>query len=157
MKREKQGKRRSDPRAARASALAGELRVAIGRLSRRLREQTRRGGLTLTWSQQSVLNRLDRDGPTTVTVLARAEGVRPQSMGATISVLQGADLVAGTADPADGRQIILTLTAAGREMVRAGRAAREGWLFHAIQSELTSGEQETLASCAELLERLARS
>jgi len=147
--------RRSDPGAARASALAGELRVAIGRLSRRLREQTQRGGPS--WSHQSILNRLDRDGPATVASLARAEGVRPQSMGATVSILQGAGLIAGEADPADGRQTILSLTAAGREMVRAGRAAREGWLFHAIQSELTREEQETLASCVELLERLARS
>ena len=148
-------KQRSDPGTARASALAGELRVAIGRLSRRLREQTNRG--ELTWSQQSVLNRLDRDGPATVTTLARAEGVRPQSMGASVFILQEDGLVAGAPDPADGRQTILSLTTAGRAMVRAGRAAREGWLFDAIRSELTAAEQEELASCVELLERLADS
>lgn len=150
-----QKKNRSDPHSARALALAAELRVAIGRLGRRMREQTQRGGLT--WSRQSVLNRLDRDGPATVTTLARAEGVRPQSMGATVSALQAAGLVAAEPDPADGRQTILSLTAAGREMVSAGRAARQGWLFQAIRSELTPAEQKSLASCVELLERLARS
>lgn len=151
----KSEKKRSDPESARALALAAELRVAIGRLSRRMREQTQRGALT--WSQQSVLNRLDRDGPATVTALARAEGVRPQSMGATVSILQDGGFVAGKPDPTDGRQTILSLTAAGREMVSAGRAARQGWLFQAIRSELTPAEQKALAPCVELLERLARS
>jgi DNA-binding MarR family transcriptional regulator len=136
-------------------ALAAELRVVIGRLGRRMREQTQRGGLT--WSRQSVLNRLDRDGPATVTALAHAEGVRPQSMGATVSALQAAGLIAAKPHPTDGRQTILSLTAAGREMVSAGRAARQGWLFQAIRSELTPVEQKALASCVELLDRLARS
>lgn len=144
---------RSDPGAARASALAGELRVVIGRLHRRLREQTYQGDLS--WSHLSVLARLDRDGPATVTALARAEGVRPQSMGATVSALQAEELVEGAPDPADGRQTILSLTGAGRKLVRERRAAREGWLFRAILSQLSAGEQRELSSCVDLLERLA--
>src|SRR5882672_9778771 len=97
-----------DPNAARASALAGDLRVLIGKLKRRLREQAHTGDLT--WSQMSVLSRLEREGPATVTTLARAEGVRPQSMGATVSVLEEAGLVSGAPDASDGRQTILSLT-----------------------------------------------
>ena len=59
--------------ATRAMALAGDLRVTIGRLTRRLREETRPGNLTA--SQLSAVGRLDRDGPATVTTLARAEGL----------------------------------------------------------------------------------
>src|ERR1700736_7080276 len=120
------GERSDDPDAARASALAAELRVLIGKLKRRLREQAHLGDLT--WSQMSALSRLEREGPATVTTLARAEGMRPQSMGANISVLEATGLVSGVPDPTDGRQIILSLTAACREWLKTGRAAREDWL-----------------------------
>ncbi|MHB1283684.1 MAG: MarR family winged helix-turn-helix transcriptional regulator, partial [Metallibacterium scheffleri] len=107
--------------------MAAALRVVVGQLGRRLREQAHPGAVT--WSQMSVLGRLERDGPATVSSLARAEGVRPQSMGATISVLLEAGLVRGAADPADGRQTILSLTPACREMIKTSRAAPEDWLF----------------------------
>jgi len=137
----------------RAMALAGDLRVTIGRLSRRLREETRPGNLTA--SQLSAVGRLDRDGPATVTTLARAEGVRPQSMGATISALEVEGLVTGTPDPADGRQTIYALTAECRRILKASRAAREDWLFRAIRAKLTAREQEKLAMAVELLQRLS--
>src|ERR1700736_6511890 len=134
-------------------ALAGDLRVVIGQLRRRLREQASVGDLT--WSQTSVLSRLDREGSATVTSLARAEGMRPQSMGATVSALEAAGLVNGSPDPEDGRQTILSLSPACREWIKAGRAAKEDWLFRAIQSKLSPEEQEELANAVELLKRLA--
>lgn len=143
----------NDPEAARALALAAELRVVAGRLIRRLREQADTGDLTT--SQKSALLHLDREGPATVTTLARAQDMRPQSMGAIISALQVAGLVQGTPDPADGRQTILSLTPACREMIATGRAARQDWLFRAIQMKLDREEQEQLAGAVELLRRLA--
>jgi DNA-binding MarR family transcriptional regulator len=137
---------------ARAMALAGELRVLISQLKRRLRAEAHFGDLT--WSQVSVLSHLDREGPATVTTLARAEGVRPQSMGATVSALEAAGLVSGAPDPTDGRQTILSLTAACQEWIKAGRAAREDWLFRAIRAKLAPSEQEELATAVELLKRL---
>jgi|SRR5271154_2763459 len=142
-----------DDGAARASTLAGELRVLIGQLRRRLREHTHLGDLT--WSQVSVLAHLDREGPATVTTLARVEGVRPQSMGATVAALETAGLVSGVPDPADGRQTILSLAPGGQERIKAGRAAREDWLFRSIRTKFSSAEQEELASAVELLKRLA--
>jgi DNA-binding MarR family transcriptional regulator len=138
-----------------ASALAGELRILISQLRHRLREQAHLGDYT--WSQTSVIIRLERDGPATVSALARAEGVRQQSMGATISTLEAAGLVKGSPDPADGRQTILSLTDACREMIQANRAAKEDWLFRAIQAKLSPAEQEQLATALELLKRIADS
>jgi DNA-binding MarR family transcriptional regulator len=138
--------------AERTVALAGELRVLLGQLSRRLREQAHAGDLT--GSQKSVLLRLERDGPATVTTLARGEGVRPQSMGATISSLEAAGLVFGSQDPADGRRTILSLTVACRERIKATRAAKEDWLFRALRAKLSKPEQEKLATAVELLKRL---
>jgi DNA-binding MarR family transcriptional regulator len=138
--------------AARVSALAVELHGLIGKLKRRLREEAHLGDLT--FSQTAVLRRLDREGPATVTTLAKAEGVRPQSMGATVTALEAAGLVAGAADPQDGRQTILSLTPACRKMIKEGRATREDWLFRAIQEHLTAEEQAELAIGVELLKRL---
>ncbi len=133
-------------------ALAAELRVAIGNLKRRFRDQPSLGDLT--WSQLGVISRLDREGPATVTTLARLEGVRPQSMGATVSALETAGLVRGSPDPADGRQTILSLTDAWREWLTAGRAAKEDWLARVIQTKLAPAEQEELAHAVKLLKRL---
>jgi DNA-binding MarR family transcriptional regulator len=148
-------KQKSNSGNAPAWALAGELRILISQLRHRLREQTHLGDYT--WSQTSVIIRLERDGPATVSALARAEGVRQQSMGATISTLEAAGLVKGSPDPADGRQTILSLTDACREMIQASRAAKEDWLFHAIQTKLSPAEQEQLATDLELLKRIADS
>ena len=135
--------------------MAGELRILISRLRHRLSEQAHLGDYT--WSQTSVVIRLERDGPATASALARAEGVRQQSMGATISTLEAAGLVKGSPDPADGRQTILSLTDACRKMIKAKRAAKEDWLFRAIQTKLSPREQEQLATALELLKRIADS
>jgi DNA-binding MarR family transcriptional regulator len=145
-------KRKAEFDTVSVSALAAELHTLSGKLKRRLREQASAGDLTP--SQTSVLTHLDRNGPTTVTTLARVEGVRSQSMGATIAVLEAAGLVKGSPDPEDGRQTILSLTPACRELFRSGRAARHDWLFRAIQTKLTPQEQAQLAASMKLLNRL---
>src|SRR6202020_2218955 len=146
------GKRKTETDAARASALAADLHALSGKLKRRLRALASAGDLTP--SQTAVLSHLDRDGPTTVTALARSEGVRSQSMGATVAVLEAGGLVKGSPDPKDGGQTILGLTAACRELFRSGRAARHDWLFRAIQTKLPPQEQEQLAASMSLLNRL---
>jgi DNA-binding MarR family transcriptional regulator len=143
------------PTATSSQALASELRVLIGRLRRRLREGTQVGDFTP--SQVSVVTFLEREGPSTVTTLAKAEGVRPQSMGANVAVLEAAGYIAGEPDPNDGRQTLLTLTPAARVEIATGRAAREDWLYRAITTNLDDSEQRQLASAIELLKRIASS
>jgi DNA-binding MarR family transcriptional regulator len=141
-----------DPEAGRVTALAGELRIVIDQLKRRLREQSNLGDLT--WTQLRVLSRLDSEGPATVTVLARAEGIRPQSMGETVSALKAAGLVTGAPDPSDGRQTVLSLTPACIKAIKTGRAAKDDWLFKAISTQLAVAEQEQLAAAVQLLKRI---
>jgi len=148
-------KQKINSNGARALALAGELRLTISQLRGRVREQTHLGDYT--WPQTAVIIRLERDGPATVSALARADGVRSQSMGATVATLEAAGLVKGSPDPADGRQTILSLTDTCRELIKANRAAKEDWLFRAIQTKLSPAEQEDLATALELLRRLADS
>jgi DNA-binding MarR family transcriptional regulator len=148
-------KQKNNSNSARALALAGELRLTISQLRGRVREQTHLGDYT--WPQTAVIIRLERDGPATVSALARADGVRSQSMGATVATLEAAGLVKGSPDPADGRQTILSLTDTCRKLLKAKRAAKEDWLFRAIQTKLSPSEQEELTTALELLKRLAES
>jgi DNA-binding MarR family transcriptional regulator len=134
------------------AALATELRALFGRLKRQLRAQS--GRHDLTESQISTLTLLEREGPTTVTALAKAEGMRPQSMGAIIAALETAGLVAGAPHPRDGRQTLLSLTDACRDMIASGRAARQDWLQGALQSRLAPAERAELARAMRLLQRL---
>jgi DNA-binding MarR family transcriptional regulator len=148
-------KRKAAPETINASALAAELHALSGKLKRRLRELASAGDLTP--SQTAVLGHLNRDGPATVTALARIEGVRSQSMGATVAVLEAAGLVKGSPDAKDGRQTILSLTPACRELIRTGLAARHDWLLRAIQTKLTPQEQAQLAASMSLLNRIVDS
>jgi DNA-binding MarR family transcriptional regulator len=136
-------------------SVAGELRAAVSHLVRRLREQGTVDDLTR--SQLAVLSRLERDAPLTASALARAEGIRPQSMGATIAALEAAGYVRGAPDPDDGRRMLLSLTAPAKKRFAGGRLAREDWLVRAIDTVLNDDEHEELSRLVTLLERLANS
>jgi DNA-binding MarR family transcriptional regulator len=135
------------------AALAGELRVSVGKLLRRVREHSQSDNLTA--AQKSVLLQLERSGPATVSALARAEGVKPQSMRITVAALQAQGAVKGKADPADGRQTLIDLTPRCRKALEANRAAKEDWLVRALQAQLSAKEQAQLAATVGLLQRLA--
>ena len=135
------------------AGLAGELRISVGKLMRRMREQVHPNDLTS--SQKSVLLRLDRDGPATVSALARAESVRPQSMRVTVATLETLGAVSGEPDPNDGRQTLIALTPGFRKVLQANRAAKDDWLFRALHAQLSEAEQAELASAVKLLQRLA--
>jgi DNA-binding MarR family transcriptional regulator len=135
------------------AALAGELRISLGKLIRRVREQAHPGDFTS--AQKSVLLRLDRDGPATVSALARAESVRPQSMRVTVASLEAIRAISGEPDPTDGRQTLIALTPTFRKTLKASRAAKDDWLFRALQTQLSPQEQDALAAAVKLLQRLA--
>jgi DNA-binding MarR family transcriptional regulator len=133
--------------------LAGELRISLGKLIRRVREQAHPGDFTS--AQKSVLLRLDRDGPTTVSALARAESVRPQSMRITVVGLEALGAIKGEPDPTDGRQTLIDLTPDFRKTLKVSRAAKDDWLVRALQVQLSPQEQGELATAVKLLQRLA--
>jgi DNA-binding MarR family transcriptional regulator len=140
-------------RTVETATTAGELRVALVRLVRRLREQSE--GSDLTKSQSAVLGRIEREGASTATALARAEGIRPQSMGSIVAALEAAGLVAGSPDPKDGRKTILELTEKAREEFRTGRRAKEDWLTQAIVTKLDEAEIRKLDEAVGLLKRIS--
>ena len=130
--------------AARADTieLAESIRAVSVRLSRRLREQSTVGDFTP--SQKNVIVRLDRDGAATLSALARAEGMKPQSMAAILSVLSEASVVQREPDPGDKRQHLWSLTDHAHESLLAGRAARTDWLVRAVRATLSAREESEL-------------
>jgi DNA-binding MarR family transcriptional regulator len=138
------------PGDAKLARAASDLRLVLGQLTRRLRTDN-----TLPVSHLAVLSRLDRTGPQTTSNLAAAEHMRPQSMAEALADLRRDGLVERTSDPADRRQVLIELTARGREFLAFERRRREDWLSRAIADELTPTEQALLVDAVAVLRRLA--
>jgi len=137
----------------RVEAVAQALLEGVGRLARRIRQLPAVGELTLP--ERTALSRLDRDGPATSAELARQQQVSPQSMGATLARLEQQDLIERRRDPDDGRRIVLSVTAAGRKLLRAKRNVRVQQLSNALAEGFSPAELKRLMAAAPLLERLA--
>ncbi|HEX4829673.1 MAG TPA: MarR family transcriptional regulator [Trebonia sp.] len=131
---------------------ANRLRVAIGAFKRRTEATADR---ELTSPQLTALSRLDRLGPMTTAGLARREQMTPQAMGATIASLEKLGLVARSADAADARRSILSLTPDGLAAVHSGRNAVVDKVTAVLDESFTDAEIEALAVAAPLIERLA--
>ncbi|WP_300610947.1 MarR family transcriptional regulator [Trebonia sp.] len=133
--------------------VAAAVRVAVGMLVRKLRQIPSEGELTL--AETSALSRLDRGGPATSSDMAKQDRISPQSMGATLAVLEQRGLVSRDRDPADGRRIVLSITGAGRQVVNDRRSARTARIAAALRGGFTPAELDQLMTAAPLLERLA--
>ncbi|MGV9413006.1 MarR family winged helix-turn-helix transcriptional regulator [Nocardia sp. NPDC003693] len=107
-------------------ALAGELSLAVVRLTRHLRG--RRADAQISLTQLSALATLNRDGAMTPGALAARERVQPPSMTRVIASLSEMDLVERNPHPTDGRQIIVSLSEQGRALIADETHAREAWM-----------------------------
>jgi DNA-binding MarR family transcriptional regulator len=133
-------------RAARA------LLVRMGLLRRRLRASASPG--EVTFPEVAALARLERGGPATSAELARLEQISPQSMGATLAGLEERGLVTRSADPADGRRVVMSVTDFGRQMVGRRRDARVEQIAAALDG-FTKTELRQILTAAPLIQRLA--
>ena len=134
-------------------AAVTDLTQAIGLLLRRVRAAAASHELSLT--EAAVMKRLATDGPATTADLARAESMKPQSMGTTIAALEEMGMVARKPHPTDGRQVNIELTAKGAAVRKSTRDAKRTWLTEAV-SELNEHERETLFAAGEIIKRLAQ-
>ncbi len=129
--------------------------LALSLLVRRIRADAPPELREFSWTQKAVLSRLEKDGPATTADLARAEGVKPQSMATALGLLgEKGDLVERKAHPTDGRQINIKLTARGITLRRNTKEARNAWLSRAIAGLDRQG-QTTLFKAGELMKRIA--
>ena len=133
------------------TSLAADLRVAVGRLQRRLRQEGAKGELTA--SQLSALFTVERLAPVRLVDLAAAEAVAAPTLTRTVASLEEAGLVARAADSDDRRAARLTLTATGRARLRRIRSERTAWLQRRLDA-LTAQDQRRLAELVPLLTAL---
>jgi DNA-binding MarR family transcriptional regulator len=140
------------------AGLATALRISVSRLARRLRAERMAKGIEpgLSDTQLAALAALERHGAMTPGELAEHEKVQPPSMTRVIAVLEERGLVRRAAHPTDRRQVILTVTQQGRDLVQLVRRRREAWLAQRMQ-ELTPSERATLLAAAPILEKLSQS
>ena len=131
---------------------AQDLRVVFSRLRRRLKALA--AGDDLTPSQTAVLTRLRKDGASSASVLASAEGVRPQSMATIVAALETQGLIQREPDRDDGRRQVITLTNQGRNRAERDRRAREEWLARALQEQFSERERRVIVEALSLLQRL---
>ena len=134
------------------AALAHDLRLAVMRFSRRLRNQRVDTSVTLT--QLAALSTLQRHGPMSPGELATHERVQPPSMTRVVVALEGMGLVTRTPHPTDGRQVIIGLTPAAEELLGAEARAREAWLSERLH-ELAPEEREVLREASVIIDKLA--
>ncbi|MET3804282.1 DNA-binding MarR family transcriptional regulator [Nakamurella sp. UYEF19] len=132
--------------------LANELRLAIHRLTRRLRQQHPTHDLTLT--QISALAIIWRDGPITAGELAIREQVRPPSITRVVDGLENAGVVVRKDNPADGRQVLVEITEEGVTRMESYVEAREAWLARQL-ADLPSKDREILHRAAVILNDLS--
>jgi DNA-binding MarR family transcriptional regulator len=124
----------------------------VGLLMRRVRAAA--ASHELSWTESLVMAHLANDGPATTADLARAEGMKPQSMGATIAALEEGGMVERKPHPTDGRQMNIVLTAKGVAIRKNVKDAKLTWLVQAIAG-LSEHERGILFKAGELIRRLA--
>ncbi len=139
--------------------LATTLRISVSRLARRLRVERLVPELAepaLSDTQLAALAALERHGAMTPGELAEHEKVQPPSMTRVIAALVEWQLVKREPHPTDRRQVMLTVTAGGRDLVHKVRRRREAWLARRL-AELSPEERATLRAAAPILEKLSQS
>ncbi len=124
---------------------------AIGLLVRRVRAAAASHELSLT--ESAVMARLAKGGPATTADLARAESMKPQSMGTTIAALEEMGMVERKPHPTDGRQVNIALTDRGAAVRKSAKDAKRTWLAHAV-AQLDKRDQATLFAAGEIIKRL---
>ena len=149
----------STPQETRSDAgLASAMRISVTRLARRLRAERQSEGLEpdLSDTQLAALAALERHSAMTPGELADHEKVQPPSMTRVITVLEERGLVIRAPHASDRRQVVLTVTEYGREVVQQSRRLREAWLAKRLR-ELTPQERAALRAAAPILEKLSQS
>jgi DNA-binding MarR family transcriptional regulator len=136
----------------RADEIVEQLMNVMVGLKRRARADY--AGQRLPYPQHAVLKQLEKVGSATTADLARAELITPQAMGGLVATLEEAGYVARRDDAEDARRRLVTLTAAGRKVLAANRAARHRWLASVVAEQFDADEQRTLAAALALLGKL---
>jgi len=132
---------------------AAQLRMAIVRTARRLRQEAAAEASGLTPTSTATLASIEHHGPLTPSELADIERVKRPTMTRALGCLEREGLIERTPDPADGRSSLISVSAAGRERLRRLRGRKNAYLARRMR-DLSPAEVETLERAAEILDRM---
>ncbi len=135
------------------SERAAQLRTAIVRTSRRLRQEAAAETTGLTPTSVAALATIERHGPITPSEIADVERVKRPTITRTLGCLEREGLIDRSEDPDDRRSALVSVNAAGRERLRRLRRRKNAYLARRMR-ELSAEEVETLGRAAEILERM---
>lgn len=134
------------------SELAAQLRPALLRLTRIVRNQ--RVDMSVTLTQLSAMSTLLKSGPMSAGELAACERVQPPSMTKVLANLEERGLVRRESHPSDRRQAIIAITQEGIDLLDSERRSRDAWLSQRL-AQLTPEERALLRDVVPLLDKLA--
>ena|SRR5215467_9623972 len=148
----------SIPQSRSDAGLATSLRISVSRLARRMRAERIAQGLQpeLSDTQLAALAALEKHTAMTPGELAEHEKVQPPSITRVIASLEERGLIQRMQHPTDRRQVVLTVTDQGRDVVRQVRQLREAWLARRLR-DLTAAERAVLKDALPILEKLSQS
>jgi DNA-binding MarR family transcriptional regulator len=132
---------------------AAQLRTAIVRTARRLRQEAAAETSGLTPTSVAALATIERHGPMTPSEIAAIERVKRPTITRTLGCLEREGLIDRAPDPADRRSALVSVNAAGRERLRRLRGRKNAYLARRMR-DLNDEEVETLERAAEILERM---
>jgi DNA-binding MarR family transcriptional regulator len=133
--------------------LASQLRLAVARLSRRIRQETAISGEALTSSSQAALASIERLGPITLGELAAVEQVQPPTMTRIVARLEEYGYATRVVDAADRRVARAAITDSGRELLATSRTRKDAFLARRV-AELGDDDRAVLVRAIPLLEQL---
>ena len=131
------------------ASLAADLRLAVARTARRLRQEA--GGLSPT--PGAAMSTIERHGPLTPSELATRERIQRPTATRLINRLEHDGLIVRTADPVDRRSCVISISAAGAAELKAARTRKDAFL-EARLAKLSAEDRATIGRAAELLEEL---
>ena len=130
--------------------LAHRLRPVLVRMSRRMRQEA---GAELSPTQGAALGTIDRHGPLTPSELALRERIQRPTATRVLARLEESGLVLRTADPADRRSSLLSVTDSGRSLLVAVRDRKDAYLAQRLD-QLSPEDLAALDRAAGILERM---
>ncbi|HEY5188805.1 MAG TPA: MarR family transcriptional regulator [Solirubrobacteraceae bacterium] len=133
---------------------AVRLRIAVARLSRRLRPTSAGQAAGLTPTHASVLLTIVRQGQIGLSALALAENLNPTMLSRAISALVEAGFVARVSDDDDRRAAWVKSTPAGRKLAERMRRERTAAINLALEG-LSDAERRAIELALPALEGLA--
>ncbi len=131
-------------------AVAARLRLAITRTARRLRQEA---DARLTPSQVAALATIEKRGPLTPSELADVERIQRPTATRVAAHLTERGLVQRAGDPRDGRVSLLSVTAAGHDLLEQVRSRKNAFLADRMGG-LSAGDRAALERAADVLERI---